>query len=1213
MPIFGDPVDFSLVSRVVSSGALRNRRASSNLNRSSTFNQLLGQDLGALDMGQFQSGPFTAQQAESIYGAASEFVSPSGTGPGSRFLQEYQSFQEEYFRAISDKRNLGLGKTADPDIQRLMGKIDLTVLNYQEQQRLKGIFLNKVVQGSNLFNQVGLPGVMLPSANRYRLPFRFNTVSGSGDMHPAQVMLSRMVFNIDKDKVGMDAIGFNLSNIMTAERLQATTKQMTNLSDIFSNPAPGSAPKKIYTIDVETTGVFQGSQVRSMSIAEMNVGAVGEDAVRIIGEGTDQSFNVLFKSPQLSGYTVSNMNEGASTLNRHLARIEGATGARVLEMGDDGVTFLDESVKFLNKLMEADVVTGHNIGFDIDKMAETMMAMPGFHRHKDASVALGRFLEARNSGTLQVLDTLEIARRYLENEANAVLGAMDGLDEFQKSERIVRTLFSSEVLARVEIGGSASWASVENISLNTNLFELIHNKEGIAVAQNLLQGGAAHTSEVDVKLQSYIGKYIHTGELKFLRDPNSPTLAYNAQGIDAAARTFGDLMRDKTLKSLAVTPTTNIADITQLSDQMFERILNQDDLLRRVTIRGQAEQLLEQSAIPTFRGTTGTLGFSERLGRHIFSTDVPLPGSVTAALSAAGMDPDDIASRIDLSKVRSILQAARNNPLSTEAKMIQDFGFNISQMTSADQIASMGISSSVRAFQADDIMQMPAEELVEGLTALSTRFSPKRLEATYLKTLRSGLLRQGHDFNLFGATIPDIEDAALRTSFMSDLGRTMASVGSPFAGLVGVRDQIFSASMAQATSDVTRAAGEVARTELFKSDTPDPARLKSLMFTEYAKELSEVGISTFDAQKQIKMLERVEQGQTYKVLMDTDIAKKAMKNVFADQMGISEVGLSIAKGRMVDNVPVDTVNLVWHISRQLDNDQVERVALESLNILGERSALLSYGSEATDDVQRNLTMLEQLQDSVNRRGQPLELTDELRNNEIFSTYLKSIREKGIVIGSVQGETAQKIMAVLAGLNIPIENDVFLSKYTGSVLEGAGLSDRHIAVGTMYDRTSTQLAGINPADLMDASSRQLDRANLLAERLAQLGSGAQRDIQKRMSSRRMGDASSLADFYVSNKTNLKLGAVGLAAAAIGYYSTNKYQERQMYNESFEQQPYERGRQISSLNDYSRETYSFNQNRSDPLATAGVVGGLDRAKINHTSMNPYKNNHLFGGQL
>ena len=35
----------------------------------------------------------------------------------------------------------------------------------------------------------------------------------------------------------------------------------------------------------------------------------------------------------------------------------------------------------------------------------------------------------------------------------------------------------------------------------------------------------------------------------------------------------------------------------------------------------------------------------------------------------------------------------------------------------------------------------------------------------------------------------------------------------------------------------------------------------------------------------------------------------------------------------------------------------------------------------------------------------------------------------------------------------------------------------------------------------------------------------------------------------------------------------------------------------------------QSTSDPLATAGVVGNLDRRKIGHTNMGPNKYEHLY----
>ena len=90
-----------------------------------------------------------------------------------------------------------------------------------------------------------------------------------------------------------------------------------------------------------------------------------------------------------------------------------------------------------------------------------------------------------------------------------------------------------------------------------------------------------------------------------------------------------------------------------------------------------------------------------------------------------------------------------------------------------------------------------------------------------------------------------------------------------------------------------------------------------------------------------------------------------------------------------------------------------------------------------------------------------------------------------------------------------------------------------------------------------------------------------------------------------------GALGLGIAATGYYAYKKGREKQLYEETLQQQPTERNITTDDMRVSSRVFSQVSSVRKDPLVTAGVVGNLDRAKIGHTQMGPNKYNHLFGG--
>lgn len=89
-------------------------------------------------------------------------------------------------------------------------------------------------------------------------------------------------------------------------------------------------------------------------------------------------------------------------------------------------------------------------------------------------------------------------------------------------------------------------------------------------------------------------------------------------------------------------------------------------------------------------------------------------------------------------------------------------------------------------------------------------------------------------------------------------------------------------------------------------------------------------------------------------------------------------------------------------------------------------------------------------------------------------------------------------------------------------------------------------------------------------------------------------------------------IGLAAAAIvgtGYYMYNKAQkETNPYDEVMDQQETMPGR-APRTDIYDPVPVQAYSQINDPLATAGVVGNLDRSKIGHTKMGPNKYDYLY----
>jgi len=90
----------------------------------------------------------------------------------------------------------------------------------------------------------------------------------------------------------------------------------------------------------------------------------------------------------------------------------------------------------------------------------------------------------------------------------------------------------------------------------------------------------------------------------------------------------------------------------------------------------------------------------------------------------------------------------------------------------------------------------------------------------------------------------------------------------------------------------------------------------------------------------------------------------------------------------------------------------------------------------------------------------------------------------------------------------------------------------------------------------------------------------------------------------------LAGLTVAAAVFGSKMAKRRNENDVYDATMQGMPVESGKRPYGIQD-ALFAQKMGSRRKDPLVTAGVVGNLDRNKINHTSMGSDKNNHLFGG--
>lgn len=102
----------------------------------------------------------------------------------------------------------------------------------------------------------------------------------------------------------------------------------------------------------------------------------------------------------------------------------------------------------------------------------------------------------------------------------------------------------------------------------------------------------------------------------------------------------------------------------------------------------------------------------------------------------------------------------------------------------------------------------------------------------------------------------------------------------------------------------------------------------------------------------------------------------------------------------------------------------------------------------------------------------------------------------------------------------------------------------------------------------------------------------------------------AAFLKANKKSIYLAGLATATAVVGAKVAKRKNENEVYDATMQVMPAESGERPYGIQD-ALFAQKMGSRRKDPLVTAGIVGNLDRSKINHTSMGPDKNNHMFGG--
>ena len=1115
------------------------------------------------------------------------------------FMSKYKEFEKLYYEELSDTKNVrrSFVKGLDVDFMRQVGSIDLSILSLDSKRRLESNFAGSVLQMEELFANAGMPTKQLPSASAYRIPTMFEVDQGLE--HPAQVMLNRMIFNIDPTSSSIADIKFGTTNIMSSKDLERNLFQIGKMKDRdaqgmsklldFTPNADGSA-KKIITFDVETTGLGSGSQVRSVSLSN-------KTSLDEMGKTLSTSFG--YDSPKLGGILVGpNLSD---TLSSFISK-----GEKLQNMAESEPEFLENMKGVLKNLIDADQITGHNVNFDITQMLKTMSGMRGYKADKELQGLVGQFIDKKNSNNMFVIDTLELGRAYITGKAQDVISG--NTDSVVRGEDYIKKFFSTESLADVTTGGKSTYVGVENFVMNTNLLDLMADeKHAPQIFESIFRG--SHIAQTDTMLQEHILKYIHTGKLDF-RDANNASAQAPAELLELARRTV--------FKSAATTAVTNIADPRHLTNTALNfiqedeglkgvrAIISFEDILTKDLLKDSLDKSLVQNRMNS-NISEGFIKFDK--GNFKLFTGAQQEGMVLEEAGAREHLRRLIKDAQDDSKVESInFGGKRIGSYNPAEKLIMSLGISF------EQSSGMEIMSRAMKTAAADI---DSQKYVENVGNLYKNFSdsPDKMHIRdIMRNNGSFEAKQNFSSGLNMGRLGRFGAVNVEAQLLSHAQSSLAA-GNKY-GFLGVKETVISNAVASATSSLSQEIYETAvKGEYGDLSEGIAKRYAFAASPEIADVTSQFGINTFKKQSTFRL---TGQGgdQAKKILLDYSYFKNlevaGSSLTVGEQIAQGKVSASLSVAERTDEDGMyKTINMVWKAGQDESKLTARTIAeslykdfIESDDYKKKLSTGMGelHSREALEEMEKQKAAFH-----INYRGKD--------RNEVIEQIAKSIEERGVGIASFGDRFNQDVVEGMVetlsknGMDIANDNANRAATIQADIIDDA--AGDNVTFGHYYDKKTIDSGGSTArARLTAANQAALADASKVGEDLLNDPKLLRTAVTNLSSARKKTGLSTAVENYHKFKRPVGIAALGLTALAGGYYLGKRKQETNLYDETLDEQPTESFRQ-NRPNNFNSPATSLNSIRRDPLVTAGVVGNLDNRKIGHTQMGNNKYNHLYGG--
>ena len=431
-----------------------------------------------------------------------------------------------------------------------------------------------------------------------------------------------------------------------------------------------------------------------------------------------------------------------------------------------------------------------------------------------------------------------------------------------------------------------------------------------------------------------------------------------------------------------------------------------------------------------------------------------------------------------------------------------------------------------------------------------------------------------------------------------EVAQSATNIGSPY-NFLDTRSTIFSTILAEATQE-NASIGRAQIALQLQDETLDgvskaalEANLKTFDYASQADIFTETGVSHFRSQQSFSFpIQLTDQSPSIpgRILLPAETLQNIVSEDILKQ---GRVSLSVA-----NREGQDVVNAFWSLGKNAT----------SQDYMPHAEKLVSDALAAHANIGVTQTAELSVAEGLAKVGSELQaiIGGGVEQKALVDLVAEGMAQGGIGFANIEGQSARRVVEGAAKAGLDIANDMMV-ELDARILDISGGVAR---LSAFSDETSLTAAG-NAARMDTANSEVIGFMNKAANVLEESGSV---DKARRVVTRsKLGrEPSKALSFFIENKKGIYGGAAALVAAGVGYYMYENYKEDQIYDETLAEQPtsggYSNGRMMQQT---MQPTMGYSSYKRDSLATAGVVGGLDRNKIGHHKMGSNKNSHLFGG--